>query len=68
MRNRKGCNNFWLKANYSGVEQAKDASVDAFKIIHYGTDSVMAKAHAIVGINMDFCVNRKMTLALTIKP
>lgn len=53
---RNGCNNLWLKTNYTGLQEAKSHESKALTIIKNAGvhDTVIAKAHTTAGICMDF--------------
>jgi len=62
--NAPACSDYWLKADYTGLQQAKDRGKAAQTVISEGTahDTVIAKALTTVGILKDFAGNREDAL------
>ncbi|KGO91130.1 tetratricopeptide repeat protein [Flavobacterium subsaxonicum] len=58
------CGSQWLKADYTGLQQAQTASATADAVIAANTahDTVIAKAYTTAGIYMDFNGQRKEAL------
>jgi len=62
--NAPACSNYWLKADYSGLQDAKQANSAAQTIIREASahDTIMARAFTTVAIYDDFAGNRKESL------